>query len=229
MKQRILLFDIDGTLISGGGAGRRALSDTFDDLYARADCLDFSFAGMTDRLIMKKALAALGEPAEDHTIDALLDEYIARLEAHIDTADGYLVYEGVREVLDEVSAWGETAIGLGTGNIERGARLKLGRAELNEYFEFGGFGCDAAERAELIRAGARRGAARLGRSLSDCRVLVIGDTPRDVEAAHAIGAECLAVATGSTTRRDLDAAGANWSVDSLADPTAIRLMHQAYD
>jgi phosphoglycolate phosphatase-like HAD superfamily hydrolase len=225
MKHRILLFDVDGTLISSGGAGRRSLEDVFRDIYQNADCLDFSFAGMTDRLIMRKALASLGEHADDDTVEGLIDEYVARLRAHVDAAENYLVYDGVRDVLDEVSTWGDTAIGLGTGNIERGARIKLGRAGLNDYFSFGGFGCDAAERSELIRAGALRGAEKLGRSLANCRVVVIGDTARDVQAAHAIGAECLAVATGNTNRSDLDAAGANWSLDSLADPEALRLMH----
>jgi phosphoglycolate phosphatase-like HAD superfamily hydrolase len=218
MTDRIVLFDIDGTLVSTGGAGRRSLIEVFEDLYERADCLDFSFAGMTDRLIMRRALEALGEPERDDTIDRLIDAYIERLADHVAAAEGYVIFDGVHDILDEVTAWERTAVGLGTGNVERGARIKLERAELNPYFDFGGFGCDAAERADLIRAGARRGAERLGRNVSECRVVVVGDTVRDVEAAHAIGAECLAVTTGSASREELDAAGADRSFASLADP-----------
>jgi phosphoglycolate phosphatase-like HAD superfamily hydrolase len=107
------------------------------------------------------------------------------------------VLPGVLELLDALEGSRGVALGLGTGNIEAGARIKLTPARLSERFAFGGFGCDAEDRAELLEAGARRGAAALGAARARCRVVIIGDTPLDVAAAHAIGAECLAVATGN--------------------------------
>lgn len=98
---------------------------------------------------------------------------------------------------------------------ERGARIKLDRADLNTYFAFGGFGCDAEPREELFRAGAERGASRIGRPLSECELIVIGNTTRDIDAAHAVGGKCLAVGTGGMTREDGERAGANWYVDDL--------------
>jgi phosphoglycolate phosphatase-like HAD superfamily hydrolase len=107
------------------------------------------------------------------------------------------------------------AVGLGTGNVREGARLKLGRVGLFEHFDFGGYGCDAEDRAEVIRIGAERGASALGRTLSECRVVVIGDTPKDVAAAQAIGAECVGVATGSYSVDALLACGATAAFSDL--------------
>jgi phosphoglycolate phosphatase-like HAD superfamily hydrolase len=112
-------------------------------------------------------------------------------------------------------------VGLGTGNIERGARIKLERVDLNPRFGFGGFGCDAEDRGELLRIGAERGAARLGVARAACRVVVIGDTPLDIAGARAIGAEAFAVATGAADPATLSAAQPDHLFESLAAPGAI--------
>jgi phosphoglycolate phosphatase-like HAD superfamily hydrolase len=100
------------------------------------------------------------------------------------------------------------AVGLGTGNLREGARIKLERAALAHHFTFGGFGCDHEHRPTIVRIGAERGAARLGRPLEACRVVVVGDTPRDVEAARAIGADSVTVETSGIAAAVLRAAGA---------------------
>jgi phosphoglycolate phosphatase-like HAD superfamily hydrolase len=219
-KPTVYLFDIDGTLISTDGAGRRALERTFAALAGPGEHLNFSFAGMTDRLIARQGLVAAGLEVTEAAIDEVLDTYVEILPELVAEAEGYKIYAGVLELLEELSGRKDSAIGLGTGNIERGARIKLARGGLNDHFGFGGFGCDAEDRAELIGVGARRGAEKLGLPEGKCRVVVIGDTPRDVAAAQAIGADCLAVATAGSTVDTLRACGPTHCVKTLSDPSA---------
>jgi phosphoglycolate phosphatase-like HAD superfamily hydrolase len=224
---RIILFDIDGTLIRSGGAGTRALERAMEvALELDAVTAGFSFAGMTDRLIFRRMLEQLGYEPSEALIDRVLDHYPEILREEIARAEGYRVHPGMQEGLQALafSGRGDQAVGLGTGNVEAGARIKLERADLNRHFPFGGFGCDAEDRGELLRVGAERGAARLGRSLEECSVLVVGDTPLDVSAAHAIGARCLAVATGGASRDELVDAGADHLFDSMADAGALEIL-----
>jgi phosphoglycolate phosphatase-like HAD superfamily hydrolase len=123
----------------------------------------------------------------------------------------------MREAVDAALSRAGVAVGLGTGNVREGARIKLSRVGIHDRFAFGGFGCDHENRVELIRHGARSGAARLGVPLEDCRVVVIGDTPKDVDAAKGIGARCIGVGTGNFTPEALLAAGAD---HAYADFTA---------
>ena len=118
-------------------------------------------------------------------------------------------------------------MGLGTGNIREGARVKLSRVGLFERFSFGGFGCDHEDRAALIRRGAERGAEQLGLPLSECRVVVIGDTPKDVAAALACGGECVGVGTGAIGRRSWWKQARRRAFEDLADPLAHRALFGA--
>ncbi len=218
MKPAVYLFDVDGTLISAHGAGRVALERAMREVLGRPVPLEFSFAGGTDRGIARRGLLSAGEEATEEAIDAVLGAYVRGLERALEETGEYTVYAGVVELLEGLRGRGGMALGLGTGNVEAGARLKLRRGGLNDYFAFGGFGCDAEAREELIGIGARRGAARLGVPWDECRVVVIGDTARDIEAARAIGAECLAVATGFVSREELAALGPTYCVADLTDP-----------
>ena len=213
----ILLFDVDGTLITSGGLGRRAIESTLEARYDGQNGCSFSFAGMTDRGIVRAALQTLGREVTEEHIDDVLDDYIATLRQQVAQLDpaSYFAHPGVAEVLTAVSDVDGVAVGLGTGNVEQGARIKLEPVGLNHYFRFGGYGCDAEPRAELIAAGARRGAAELGVPTERCRVVIIGDTLRDVAAAHAIGGECLAVATGGDTAQALAESDAELVVADL--------------
>ena len=221
----IYLYDIDGTLITTGGVGRNALERAFERRFNRLDACDgFSFAGMTDRAILRKGLAAIGEETTEEHIEALLDDYLQHLAAEVAQAPTYYVHPGMVESLQRLSQLDGVTIGLGTGNVERGARIKLERVNLNGWFDFGGFGCDAELRAELIAAGARRGAERLGRPLEECKLVIIGDTAKDVAAAHANGGVCLGVTTGGGTESSLREAGADHIVSNLAEPGAYELL-----
>jgi phosphoglycolate phosphatase-like HAD superfamily hydrolase len=148
-----------------------------------------AFGGMTDRATCRRGLAALEEE--------LRASRTARVLAGIEAALVAAVAAGC-------------AVGLGTGNIEPGARLKLGRAGIAERFAFGGYGRDSEVCSELLRVGAERGARAVGAPVEACRVVVIGDTLKDVAAAHAMGAECLAVATGAFSAAALRECGPRW-------------------
>ncbi len=223
MKPTVLLFDVDGTLVTTGGAGRRALERTFEELHGRADaCSAFSFDGMTDRAIARQGLAAVGLESTEPAIDAVLGHYVRVLAEEVARVDPsrYRVHSGMHEAIEAGLAAG-FAVGLGTGNVREGARVKLARVGLAERFRFGGFGDDHELRAELIRRGAERGAEQLGRPLDEVRVIVIGDTPKDVAAAQAIGAESLAVATGHFPVTELETAGATRAVADLSASGAL--------
>lgn len=218
----VVLFDVDGTLITSGGTGRRALVRAFERVYGRADACDaFSFAGMTDRGIFRKGLAAIDvEPTPDR-IEALLEDYLGFLGHEVASAPVYRVHDGILGALEACAAAPDLALGLGTGNVERGARTKLARVDLNPWFSFGGYGSDAEDRAELIGVGARRGADALRAPFDACRVVIVGDTPKDVAAAHAVGGQCVAVSTGGASFDDLVACGADWVFEDLTAPGAV--------
>jgi phosphoglycolate phosphatase-like HAD superfamily hydrolase len=224
MKPTVFLFDIDGTLITTGGVGRAAIERAFERLYSRPDAFkSISFAGMTDRAIVRAGLMAIGRKPGEADIDDAITAYVAVLEEEVSRADTatYKVHAGIEMALDETSWRSHSAVGLGTGNIRAGARVKLERVGLYQRFAFGGFGCDHEDRAELIRIGAERGASALDRKREDCRVVVIGDTPKDVAAARAIGAESIGVGTGPYTPADLMACGATYACRDLSEPGAL--------
>jgi phosphoglycolate phosphatase len=221
-RPTVLLWDIDGTLISTAGAGRRAIVHTFERRFGRGDVLSFPFDGMTDPVIVRQGLQALGMPAEDieKEIAPTLQAYVQVLTEVCAQANDFRVHAGISAALTLTAGRPGFANGLGTGNIEIGARLKLERVGLFTHFGFGGYGSDHHDRAELLAVGAHRGAARLGHPRERCRVVVIGDTPKDIAAARAIGAECIAVATGSFKTPALREQGATHAFDNLADPRA---------
>jgi phosphoglycolate phosphatase-like HAD superfamily hydrolase len=227
MRPTVFLFDIDGTLLTSGGAGRKAMDQAFDRAYGRPDaCNAFSLDGMTDKAIVRQGLEAIGAPVTPGEVDRVLGLYVERLEAEVRKvdADSYRLHPGMAEAVEAARARPRSAVGLGTGNIREGARVKLARVNFFDRFSFGGFGCDAEARPELILRGAERGAEQLGVPLASCRVVVIGDTPKDVDAALAIGAECVGVGTGRFRPEALLAAGATCAFPDLAAPGALEAL-----
>lgn len=217
-RPTVFLFDIDGTLIYAGGAGRRAISRVFAERYGHPRLFDeVKFHGMTDRAIVRGALGRAGLACDEATIDDLCAAYVAALADEVPRSTDFRIHPGVPEVLEHLGTHARAAVGLGTGNLREGARIKLEHARLMHHFAFGGYGCDDEDRPSLIRRGAERGAARLGVPLADCRVVVIGDTPRDVAAAQAVGAEVVTVETGGFSAADLRAVGAGHAFATLAD------------
>ena len=227
MKPTVLLFDIDGTLVTTGGAGRRAMALAFERLHQRADACDsFKMSGMTDRAIVRKGLQMIDVLPSEPAIDALIAAYVAALHEEIPKVkdSDYRLHPGMREAVEAALGRAGFAVGLGTGNVRPGAKVKLERVRLYEQFGFGGFGCDAEDRTELIRHGAQQGARKLAQPLEACRVVVIGDTPKDVAAARGIGASCIGVGTGSFSAGELRAAGAEFAFDDFSAPGALNAL-----
>jgi phosphoglycolate phosphatase-like HAD superfamily hydrolase len=220
MRSTIVLFDIDGTLIDAGGAGRAAMEQAFEEVAGRRDVGAFKYGGMTDVAIARQGLREVDKDDDAH-IARLLDRYLAHLEHHIARTERYRVLPGVAALLDRLEGQAHLEVGLGTGNLVRGAELKLSRGALWHRFSFGGFGSDHEDRPTLLRHGVERGRARLKgrRRPDDARVVVIGDTPKDVSAAHAIGAACVAVTTGHFRAEEM--ADAELVVETLQDARAL--------
>jgi phosphoglycolate phosphatase len=228
MRPTILLYDIDGTLISSSGAGRRAMERAFRERTGRGDLLDFPFDGMTDKAIVREGLRRADgrEPAEkdvgedeaalERRTEELLAAYLVALRDEAERCSQFRIHAGIEQALALTAGRRGYAVGLGTGNVRAGAAIKLGRVGLYDHFAFGGFGCDHIDRGALLGIGAERGAEALGVPRAECRVVVIGDTPKDIRAAQAIGAECIAVATGSFTVEALAAHEPRYVFDSLA-------------
>ena len=223
----ILLFDVDGTLVTTDGVGRRAIEKAFERRHGRRDVVSFSFAGMTDKAIVRDGLLALGRRFASETelqaeMEATLAFYLCVLEeeAAAAPAGGIRVHDGIMRALDLAEVRPDVALGLGTGNLREGARIKLGHAGIYHRFAFGGFGDDSIDRPEILASGARRGAAQLGQPLYACRVVVVGDTPKDIAAAQAIGAQCVAVATGMHSVAELEVHTPTLACATLADPRA---------
>lgn len=198
--KRLFLFDLDGTLVSTGGAGMRALSSAFFELFGIADAMAaIEPSGKTDPAIFREMiLTCLKRDPRTDEIARLGECYLAHLEREMRVPGGKGVLPGVAAFVRHLSDRRDAVIALGTGNLERGARLKLAPHGLNPFFTTGGFGSDAEERADVLRFGHRRAEAASGRIAAE-DVFVIGDTPLDVAAAGRAGFRSVAVATGGAS------------------------------
>jgi phosphoglycolate phosphatase-like HAD superfamily hydrolase len=228
-RLQVVLWDIDGTLVNAGGAGRRAFERAVVDFVGPFDgaLRELRLDGMTDRLIVREALTILGKPHTDALCDELLGRYVEHLRGEIH-GPGFEVLPAAAETLATLRA-AARPFGLCTGNVIDGARVKLAHGGLDGFFEWGegaiaGFAADGEAREDVVAAALRRATARLGRPVQPGEALVVGDTPRDVTAAHRHGCPVLAVATGRFSVQDLRDAGAEWTVPSLASPEALPLI-----
>ena len=210
---KLVLFDIDGTLVLTGGAGLRAMNRACAELVGHADALSgIPVAGRTDRIILADVVARMDRALDDELLGMLRDRYIAHLREEIlmpgvmPTAE-YLgprggiksMMPGIRELLDALQQRPDVFLGLLTGNFEEGARIKLDHFDLWRYFRCGAYGDDAEDRNALVPFAVER-ARRAGLPEIDAgHVIVIGDTPHDIACARAAGATPVGVATGGFT------------------------------
>lgn len=211
-----VLFDIDGTLITTGGAGAVAWRRAFDELHGiPADIGRFTDAGMTDLEVCRRTfVSVLGREPSSGELGALMAVRLDHLPQAVEESEGYRVLPGVPELLRRLTEQGYL-VGLATGGVQAAARIKLARARINDYFAFGGYGSDSNDRGELTKRGIERAAGLYGRELDPGRCLVVGDTPLDVAAARAAGAVSVAVATGHFATDELHDAGADHVLESL--------------
>lgn len=216
---KLLLFDIDQTLVNTGGAGLRALDRACRKLLGIEHAMDgISPHGKTDPAIVREIFRIkLSSPSPRvQEIGSILEGYLSFLKDEVVESAAYRVLPGILPLLDQLSPRTDIALGLATGNVESGARIKLERGGLNRYFTFGGFGSDSEDRMELVRAAADKASARLHAAIAPTDVFVIGDTPLDVDAGRRCGFNTVGVATGSYSVDQLLASGATFAVEDLA-------------
>jgi phosphoglycolate phosphatase-like HAD superfamily hydrolase len=214
--RRVAFFDIDGTLMTGGPAKdafRTAMIDTFGTV---GDIEGVSFGGKTDPQIARELLSGIGYEVDliEERFPLLWHYYAERLEHQLIRCP-MQVLPGVSELLNTLGGIDDIGVGLLTGNIARGAELKLGSAGLTEHFALGSYGSDHEEREQLSRIALERARDTWNPSLQPEHTVVIGDTPRDVLCGLKVGARTLAVATGSFTVSQLAEAGADQVVVNL--------------
>ncbi|MCH7224941.1 HAD family hydrolase [Haloferula sp. A504] len=194
---RLWLFDIDGTLVDTGGAGMRALKDAAHECFG-AEGPELDLAGSTDSGIVADMFRHFGQEPDEAGIESFYALYLEHLERHL--GGGRFpgrVLAGALEMLEVVAGREDITVGLLTGNIESGARAKMRHYGLDHHFGFGAYGCDHPDRNRLGPVALERAAAHAGRTFTPEETLIIGDTPKDIACARALGARCLAVATGS--------------------------------
>ena len=213
-----ILFDIDGTLIISGGAGAASWRMAFDELYGiPADIGQFTDTGMTDPDVGRQTfVAVLDRQPSRAEFAKLLERRLHYLYQTVAESTDYRVLDGVAELLPHLLDAGYL-LGIVTGNLEAAAHIKLHRAKLNRYFSFGGYGSDATDRGELTKMALSRAALVYGEAVSPSRCLVVGDTPHDVEGAHAAGIKCVGVASHNFDVGQLRDGGADFVIRSLKE------------
>jgi phosphoglycolate phosphatase len=216
-KPVVALFDVDETLIHTGGAGARSWRAAFEKIYGvPADIGEHTSAGETDPEVARETfVGVLGRQPTDDELDVLYGQYLLHLADDIGTAEQYRVLPGAEQTLIALGRAG-VMLGLVSGAMEGAARTKLMPANLNRYFIFGAYGSDSPDRPELTRLAIEK-ATRLHRQLTPSQVFVVGDTPRDLDAARAAGAVSVGVASGHYSVDQLTAAGGDHVLASLED------------
>jgi phosphoglycolate phosphatase-like HAD superfamily hydrolase len=213
-----VLFDIDGTLITTGGAGAVSWRRAFDDLYGvPADIGKFTDSGMTDPDVGRRTFeAVVGHEPSQLELARVMAKRLEHLPQAVAESTGYEILPGVEELLPRLADKGYL-LGLTTGGTDSAAHIKLARGNLARWFTFGGYGSDSTDRTELTAKAIERAGTLLGEPLDPRRALVIGDTPLDVAAAKGAGAVAVAVATGHFGVEELHASGADHVIRSLEE------------
>jgi phosphoglycolate phosphatase len=218
--KKLILWDIDGTILRTNRAGIVALTRAFEKLFGREpDMSTVEVAGRTDKWISARMLESNGLLVSHENVHSLVDTYLTLLPEELSTKPGR-VLPGVKALLDTLRERPDVVQGLLTGNVERGARIKLEHYAVWHYFEFGAFGDDSALRNELGPHALRRAGERHSIQFLPAKTFVIGDTPHDIECGKVIGACTIGVATGAYSVEQLKAHAPTAVLADFSDPTA---------
>jgi len=222
---RLVLFDIDGTLLLSDGAGRRAIHRALIEIFGETGPADHRFDGKTDPQIVRELMRSVGhEDAHiDERLQGLFTRYVACLREELQDPEYHAAaLPGVPELLDALAKRDEVTLGLLTGNLVDGARAKLEAVGIDpELFRVGAYGTDHELRPELPEIAQRRAREVLGIEVPGSRVVIIGDTPADVECGRGIGARAIGVATGRYSTKELAAHGAVAVFENFVDTEAV--------
>jgi phosphoglycolate phosphatase-like HAD superfamily hydrolase len=219
--KRLLLWDIDGTLISTGAAGHRAIARATAARFEGGDLDGVEIAGRTDLGIGRQILSKYHAPVNDESVHSFLDLYVEFLEEELPRGKGR-VLPGVLELLEDTATKSDITLGLLTGNLERGAKLKLEHYDLWRFFAFGAFADDHHDRNQLGAFALSRAHETTGIDFAPAQVDVIGDTGHDIACGKAFGARTIAVATGSWSREQLAEHNPDFLFDDLANVDEVK-------
>ena len=221
IDRRLLLFDIDGTLITSGGAGEAALKDAMRSRFdVEEDLNGIILAGATDARIARELLQKHSIAVSAENVAALLDTYLGHLDERIGRHDGKLL-PGILPLLNSLSERSDAVLALLTGNVSRGAEIKLTHYGVWDFFEFGAFADDHHDRNELGKFARARALERHGEEFPPSRIYVIGDTPKDIECGRAIGACTVAIATGHYSSAELRDHAPDFLFEDLSDTARV--------
>lgn len=216
LNRKLFLFDIDGTLLASGGAGIRALEAATQELFQTTNLEGIEIAGRTDSAIARQLYARIGHEPAPEDLTRYYDRYLTHLAHFLPITEGTLL-PGIIELLNTLRARPDCVLALLTGNLERGARLKLSHYGVWDYFEFGAYADDHHDRNQLGPVAQSRAKAKHGIEFAPRDIFVLGDTPHDITCARAIGAQAVAIATGRHTRAELEACAPEFLFDDLGD------------
>ncbi len=222
MAVRLILFDIDGTLLHCGPQVRRLFGEVLQEVFGQAgDLEEYDFRGKTDPQIVMDLQRGAGQSEDDVAarLPLFKRRYLELLEGRLERRKMRLL-PAVVEVLEGLTRRAEVSVGLLTGNWEEGARIKLSRFDLNRFFAFGAFGDGQSRRHKLPRLALRKAAEATGEQFSPEETVIVGDSLLDVAAARACGIAAIAVATGGTPAEELASAGADWVIAHLGEAGA---------
>ncbi len=220
-KTHLFLFDIDGTLIASGGAGEYSMRLAVRDQFGVDDGLDgIEIAGRTDQSITHAILKKFGVEITPERVTEFLDLYLSHLKVELPRKNGRLL-PGIIPLLDALKARLQVAVALLTGNLVRGAEIKLSHYGVWNYFEFGAFADDNCDRNCLGPVAKARAKERHGVEFPPERIFVLGDTPHDITCGQAIDAKTVAIATGGFTRQQLGECQPDFLFDDLADVSSV--------
>ena len=221
MKTKLVLFDIDGTILTSGGAGEKALTYAIRDHFGQTENLaNIEMAGKTDIWIAHRIFEACGVEPRPENVERFLDRYLHHLETELARHNGRLL-PGFPEILHALARLPNVAVGLLTGNLRRGAELKLEHYGVLGHFPFGAFADDSHDRNRLGPFARERARDAHGTEFRCEDIYIIGDTPHDIACAKAIHARSVGVATDRYPRAALEAAGADFVFDDLSDAQGV--------